>query len=356
MRILVIQTAFLGDLVLTTPLLRELSRANPGARISLLTTPLGRQVFSDLPFVYELLIHSKRDGFSSWLALRRVARSLRKRSFDTAIAAHRSHRSALLLRLTGAPRRIGFAAAAGRWAYTERVPWESDRHAVLRYLRLGVPVGGRIDGADARPEVRFRRDHRRRVDLELGELGVAEDRALLALAPGSIWPTKRWTPEGFAAVAAAAGERGLHPVIVGSASERGLARAVADRCPGPVASLAGRTGIKELAALLARARLLVANDCGTGHVASAVGTPVVSIFVPTVPGLGYTPMGAANRVVEHGALSCRPCDRHGPMACPLGHFRCMREITPEQVVGTMDHLLAGEAEGLPPARRSRPSA
>ena len=355
MRILVIQTAYLGDLVLTTPLLRELSRANPAARISVLTTPLGREVFSGLPSLYELLVHGKRGGLSSWLAIRRLARSLRKRRFDTAIAAHRSHRSALLLRLSGAPRRIGFAGAPGAWAYTERVPRELRQHAVRRYLRLGVAVGGRVEGADERPEIRFRQEHRSRVDFELRKLGVAEGQALLALAPGSIWATKRWSPQGFAAVAAAAAARGLHPVLVGSQDERRLAENVAALCPGPSTVLAGATSVKELAALLARSRVLVANDNGAGHVASAVGTPVVSIFGPTVPSLGYTPVGSWNRVVEHTALPCRPCDRHGQAVCPLGHFRCMREIEPGQVVRMIDRALDAAAEGWRPALRSEPS-
>ena len=156
MQILVIQTAFLGDLVLTTPLLRKLHRTVPSARISVLTTPLGREVFSGLPFLYELLIHGKRSGPSSWLGLRKLGRSLRKRRFDLAIAAHRSHRSALLLRVSGARQRIGFARAAGAWAYTHTVRWDPDEHAVRRYLRLSVPMGGRIEQADFKSDVSSR--------------------------------------------------------------------------------------------------------------------------------------------------------------------------------------------------------
>ena len=109
--------------------------------------------------------------------------------------------------------------------------------------------------------------------------------------------------------------------------------------------VAGQTRIMELAALLARSRALVANDSGPAHIASAVGTPVVSIFGPTVPRFGYTPVGPLNRIVEHPDLPCRPCDRHGPPSCPLSHFRCMREIRAEQVLRELDDVLAAAGSG-----------
>jgi heptosyltransferase-2 len=107
------------------------------------------------------------------------------------------------------------------------------------------------------------------------------------------------------------------------------------------ANLAGRCRIPDLAAVLARSRALVSNDSGAGHVASAVGTPVISIFGPTVTSFGYTPFGDANRIVEHPGLACRPCDRHGPQVCPLDHFRCMREIGADRVLAALDAALAG---------------
>jgi heptosyltransferase-2 len=184
---------------------------------------------------------------------------------------------------------------------------------------------------------------RARVADLLSAEGIGAQEPVLAVAPGSIWGTKRWIPEGFAAVIGAAPSLGLSPVLVGSAEERSLCDGVARASGVRAANLAGRCRIPDLAALLARADALVSNDSGAGHVASAVGTPVVSLFGPTVVSFGYAPFGVRNRVVEHPSLPCRPCDRHGPMDCPLGHFRCMREIPPERVLEALRHLL--------PARR-----
>ena len=109
--------------------------------------------------------------------------------------------------------------------------------------------------------------------------------------------------------------------------------------------LAGETSIAELVALVARARMVIGNDSGAAHIASAVGTPVVSIFGSTVPELGYAAHGPHTRVVEHPSLECRPCGRHGAQRCPLGHFRCMGDLRAEWVIGRMRELLEAT---LPP--------
>jgi heptosyltransferase-2 len=339
MHIVVVQTAFLGDLVLTTPLLRELRRARPGARISVVTTPLGREVFGTLPYVDEVQLHRKRPSLPSLVSGWLLGRRLRANGVDVAIAAHRSHRSGMVVRMSGAARRVGFHDAAGAWAYTQRVERDLRRHAVDRYLGLSVAVGGDPQRAPRQPELRFPASASRQVARTLAGAGISEDAPLLCLAPGSVWATKRWPPDGYAALATAARARGLQPLLVGSTAEAALCRRVADHCAERVPVVAGRTGISELAALFSRSRALVSNDSGAAHVAAAVGTPVVTIFGATVPALGYTAVGESTRIVEHESLDCRPCHRHGARRCPRGHFRCMREISPGRVLVSLDELL-----------------
>ncbi len=339
--IVVIQTAFLGDVVLTTPLLRELRRARPEVPITVVTTPVGAETLAGHPSVDAIEVFDKKGRDRGPSGVARLSRRLRARAPEIAVAAQRSARTGLLSLLSGAGARIGFAGASGRFAYTRRVPWTAGDHAVRRYLALSEPAGGEPATADPRPEIAVAADARERVRELLASAGVLEEEALLAIAPGSIWGTKRWLPEGFAAIATAAASRGLVAVLVGAPDERPLCDEVAAASGSRAINLAGRCGIPDLAALLARARVLVSNDSGAGHVASAVGTPVISIFGPTVPGFGYTPFGEGNRVVEHPGLGCRPCDRHGPQACPLGHFRCMREIGADRVLSALDEVLSG---------------
>jgi heptosyltransferase-2 len=330
-RILVIQTAFLGDVVLVTPLLRELRRTHPRARLSVLTTPLGASALEGAPFVDERLVFDKNGADRGLGATWRVGRRLRAMGFDLAIAAHRSFRTGLLLRLSGAATRLGFEGAPGAWAYTGSVPWRGTDHAVHRYLGLAGPAGGDPKTADARPELRLLESAKGSADTLLRNDGVAQTEPLLAIAPGSTWRTKRWGIEGYAEVTRRARLLGLTPVLVGSTEDKDVCEAIAVLA-GSGHVLAGRTTVPELAAILARARLLVANDSGTGHVAAAVGTPVVTIFGPTVPAFGYAPYGRDHRIVEHPDLPCRPCHAHGPDVCPLGHHRCMVEIGPDAVL------------------------
>ncbi len=348
MRVLVIQTAFLGDVVLTTPLLRELRRAQPRAEVTVVATPAGVDALRGLPWVDERVAYDKRGADRGVRGFLRLARRLRRARFDIGIAAQRSARTGLLLFLARVRERVGFEGAPGRWAYTRRVPWRASEHATRRYLELARAVGGDPAGAEPRPELAVSDASRESVAKLLASRGISAGEPILVVAPGSVWGTKRWTVEGFADLLRGADSRGLRAVVVGSAGERRLCATIVESARARAVSIAGETSVADLAALVARARAVVANDSGPAHVASAVGTPVVTIFGPTVPAFGFVPWGERTRVVEHPSLSCRPCSTHGPRVCPLGHHRCMREIPAARVLEALDALLA------PRASRARP--
>ena len=149
----------------------------------------------------------------------------------------------------------------------------------------------------------------------------------VAVAPGSIWGTKRWP--GYPALAAALD---LPVVAIGGPDDAALAQAVVAAAPGRAHNAAGALSLRGSAALIERAQVLVTNDSAPLHLAAAVGTRAVAIFGPTVPAFGFGPRGPRDVVVEHPALPCRPCSHHGPMTCPLGHHRCMRELSVEKVL------------------------
>lgn len=342
-RLLVVQTAFLGDIVLTTPLLRELKRVEPESSLTVVTTPLGRAILEGHPFVDEVIAYDKKGSDRGPRGVLRLVARLRRERFDAAVAAQRSSRTGLVVRGSGAATRVGFADAAGRWAYTHRVPWDGGRHAVHRYLALAAPVGGDPERAPAQPVLTVTARAQEKVAGLLAASGIGPTERILAIAPGSIWGTKRWTPEGFATVARRARDLGFRPVLVGSPDEAALCGDVARLAGVDVPVLAGTTGPSDLVALLARAALLLSNDSGPGHVASAVGTPVVAIFGPTVPAFGYTPFGPLNRIVEVEGLACRPCDRHGPQVCPLKHHRCMNDLPAARVVAAVQDALGSRS-------------
>jgi heptosyltransferase-2 len=338
-RVIVVQTAFLGDMVLTTPLLREIKRSHPGVPVSVVAAPSGARVLAGHPFVDRVMTYDKRGADRGLIGLWRQARFLRSVEPDIVIAAQKSSRTGLLGLLSGAKRRIGFAGAPGAWAYTDRVLWTESIHAVYRYVALAGPAGGDPSRADPHPLLGVLPEAAAIVEADLVKAGHRPGERPVVLSPGSMWGTKRWFPEGFAAVARAVREWGEPVVVAGSPDERDLCEGIARLAGGGIPVLAGNGGIPGLTALLARSRALVANDSRPGHVASAVRTPVVSIFGPTVPAFGYAPFGESNRIVEIAGLECRPCDRHGPQVCPLGHHRCMKEIAPERVLFALSEIL-----------------
>jgi heptosyltransferase-2 len=315
---LVIQTAFLGDVVLTTPLLAALAR--DGGPVDVVATPAAAPLLEGHPAVRRVIRYDKRGAQAGLRGLWRLAAGLRRAGYQRAVLPHRSWRSAALAVLAGIPRRIGFAKGPAAISYTVRVPRATAGHEVERLLALAAPAT-----APAPPvALGLSPADRAAADRWLAEHGV--EAGFVALAPGSIWNTKRWPyyPELAAAL-----DRPV--VVLGSRDDAALASAVVAAAPGRAHSAAGALDLRAAAALLERAAVLVTNDSAPLHLATAVGTPIVALFGPTVPAQGFGPRGAGDRTLGV-TLPCRPCSAHGPQVCPLAHHRCMRDLPVEQVV------------------------
>jgi heptosyltransferase-2 len=330
---LVVQTSFLGDMVLTTPLLAELATRGP---VDVVATPANAALLAHHPAVREVIVFDKRRSARGIGGLSRIATRLRDAGYGTAYLAQGSMRSATLARLAMIPERVGFESSAGRWLYTRRVPYRDDLHHAERLWQLAMPAGARAEAGALRPRLYPGEEHRAAVDTALRG-SSAEHTRFVALAPGSVWATKRWPY--YADVA-----RQVAPefpiVIVGAAVDGDAARAVASVAPGRNLDLTGRLPLLASAELLRRAAALVTNDSAPMHLASAMGTPTLAVFGPTVPEFGFGPLAPRAVTLGHEALACRPCDRHGPPECPLGHWRCMREIPPDHVAKELRRLVA----------------
>jgi len=322
----VVQTAFLGDVVLTTPLLRVLSaRHGP---VDVVTTPAAAPLLETHAAVRRVIRYDKRGADRGWAGLAALARRLAEAQYEVAYLPHRSLRSALLAFRARIPRRIGFRDG-WRSLYTESRPRPNAGHEVDRLLAL---AGER--GAIRTPSIGLTPADHAAAEGFAADAGLGDD--LVALAPGSIWGTKRWPH--YPALAARLGA--THAVaVVGGEGDAGLANAVVDAvraAGGRAASGCGRLTLRESAALIGRARLLVTNDSAPLHFAQAVGTPTVALFGPTLAAFGFGPLNPGDRVVEMGDLDCRPCSRHGPAVCPLQHHRCLRDLPVERVMTAIE--------------------
>lgn len=329
-RVVVIQTAWLGDVILTTPLFRAVKRRWPETRVEAVVIPGTAPVLEGLTDVDGVIVHDKRRG--GWRDFRRTARALRAGGFDLCLAPHRSARTAVLARTSGAAVRVGYRESALPFLYTARVRRPRAGHEVERILALGAPFGLELEGP-VRPRLAVTEEERRRA------AAVTGGRPYVVISPSSAWPTKRWRAEGFAAVADDLTARGLTVVLTGAPGEEPEAAAVAAASRRRAVNLAGRTTVRELAALVAGATAVVANDSAPVHLASAFNRPTVAIFGATVPAQGFGPLAARAAVAEVTGLACRPCGAHGGRKCPKKHFKCMNELSADAVLAAVAAVL-----------------
>ena len=332
---LVLQTSFLGDTVLTTPLIAYLAERDV---VDVLCTPASAALLANNPSIRDVLVYDKRGRDRGAKGFLRTAGVLRQRAYDAAYLCQGSIRSGALVWAAGIATRVGFSAHAGRRFYTLRVPFIENEHHAARLLSLGTR--GADTSATTRslqPALYPGEKERRAVDELFGAAGIAPNESFVALAPGSVWATKRWPH--YSALAEIL-QHEARIVVVGAASDGALAQGIAEAAPERVVDATGKLSLLGSAELIGRARVLVTNDSSPLHLASAMGTPTLAVFGPTVPEFGFGPLAPRSVVAGHTGLACRPCDRHGPQRCPLGHWRCMREITPGLVAAMVRELLA----------------
>jgi len=338
MRIVVAQTSFLGDVILSTPVFAAVKRHQPGCHLTAWVRPEAAAALHGHPHVDAVLVDDKRGADAGVPGMWRLRRRLREGRFDVALALHKSLRTALLLVLARVPRRIGFRPSAGWFLYHELVRRDRTLHDVERNLAIVAALGIDPGAEPARLLMVPEAGAVGRFDALLRELHAVADRRFVGLAPGSVWATKRWTVEGFAEVARALHRDGHRVVLLGAPGERAIAAEVEQRCGGVAINLCGRTDVGMLVAAIDRCSLLVCNDSAPMHIAVARRVPVVALFGPTHPRQGYGPYSDQATVVQRD-LECRPCGRHGAQRCPIGTHECMRAIAASEVLAAARSFL-----------------
>ena len=344
-------------MILTTPLIERLAVDGP---VHVLATPANAAILANHPAVSSIIVFDKRGADRGWRGMRRVAGALHDTGARRAYMAQGSLRTAGIARLAGIPERIGFDTSPGRVLYTHQVRFDASQHHAVRLWTLASRPSDTTLGAQQslRPTLFPGPSDRQQVDALLAEFRYAEGAPLVALAPGSVWATKRWPSyDELAALlvsrlAPALDDDASRNVlrgevriaVIGSDNDRDLARAISAKVASMggarVIDATGRLSLLASADLIGRSAVLVTNDSAPLHLASAMNTPTVALFGPTVTSFGFGPLATVHRVVEQTALSCRPCGAHGPQRCPLGHWRCMRETSPMAVSDAVFPLIA----------------
>ncbi|PIQ83185.1 MAG: lipopolysaccharide heptosyltransferase II [Candidatus Omnitrophica bacterium CG11_big_fil_rev_8_21_14_0_20_63_9] len=339
-RILVVLPNWFGETLFVTPFLRSLRRQRPGAYIAALGWPRCHDVLQHNPHVDALLPLDEHEAHRGLRGLLRLARELRAQRFDAAFILRKSLTRSLVLAMAGIPVRVGFANAKSGWLLTHRVPASRlPQHKAISYLPL---LGALGLSAMATPyDWTVTEEERHEAQARLNELMADWSGPLVVLHPGANWPHKRWMPQRFGQL----GDRLIEThhaqiVITGSPDDVPLAREVAGQMRHPAVVLAGATTLRQMAACLEQARLVVSNDTGVLHIAAALRRPVVALYGPTSPIL-TGPLGDPQRtIVLHHAQCCPRIPCYEPDRPP---HPGMRTISVDEVYAAVCKLLEQRA-------------
>ena len=335
MRLLIVLTGALGDVVRALPLLGRIRRTRPESWIGWVVEPAAAPLLAGHPWLDEVLVFDRPAGLR---AVPTFLSRLRAGAYDVALDLGRSAKTALFARCSGAPLRLGFHRRDGRegsWlAANRRLPPQGPgRSKLLQFLAfadlLGLPPAPVDFGLAATPA--------ELADADRLLAGLAEP--LVAACVGSSCPSRRWFPERTATVIERlAARRGASAVLLGSGADAPFATLVR-RHAATARDLTGRTSLRQLLAVLTRVRVVFGPDSGALHLAAALGKPVVSLWGATSAERS-APLGSEALAIR-GAAPCAPCFLR---ACPIGRL-CMREIPTDRVLATVDAALDGQGGG-----------
>jgi lipopolysaccharide heptosyltransferase II len=337
-RILIVRTDRIGDVLLSTPVIKALRDTYHNAYIAMMVSPYAKDIVEGNPYLDEVIIYDKDAKHKSWGRTIKFSCNLKKRRFDLAIILHPTNRVHLITFFAAIPRRIGYARKLGflltdRIKHTKQLGEKHESEYNLDLLRyLGIQT------RDKNLFMPIKQESEKWVEDLFRQEGINKDDRLLAIHPGASCPSKIWPNERFAEVANRLIEKyGFKVLVASGPKDITLAQNVIKNMHYLAINLAGKTSISQLASLFKRCQLFISNDSGPVHIASAVGIPVISIFGRSEKGLSpkrWGPQGIKDRIL-HKEVGCIECLAHN---CVKG-FACLKAITVEDVLSAADSIL-----------------
>ncbi len=339
-KILVIRTDRLGDVVLTTPVLKALRDNYPQSHIAIMVSPHTKELVEDNPCIDEVIVYDKDVKDKGWVGLLKFVIGLKKKRFDLAIVLHTKRRINLITFLADIPKRIGYYNRKFGFLLTDRI--KDNRHLGLKHeidycLDILEKLG--LEIKDRKPSIALKKESLQRIDSLLKEQNITRHDKIAGLHPGASCISKRWLKDRFVVLANRLVENyGFKLLLVAYGKEDvAIADEIAKNIRYPVVNLAGKLNLSQLAAALRHCAIFISNDSGPVHIASAVGTPVVSIFGRNQAGLSplrWGPVGKQDKYL-HKEVGCSVCLAH---KCKIS-FDCLKAITVDDVLKVVDDIL-----------------
>jgi len=310
-RILVIQTAFLGDVILATPVVSQLHRLYPDASIDVLVKKGNESLLANNTKIRKVIAFDKSNG--KYKSIFRFIKQFRKEKYDLTVNMHRFGSSGMIAGFSGAKQRVGFDKNPFAWRYTKKYPHKigNGTHEVERNLSLIQEFGAQ---SIVRPEL-----FPSKKDFE--KVSAFQSEAYICIAPASVWFTKALPESKWVELINKNLQKKVY--ILGGPDDTELANRILSEVPEASAeNLCGKLSLLQSAALMKGAERNYVNDSGPLHLASSMNAKVTAFFCSTIPEFGFGPLSDDSEIKQVEGLNCRPCGLHGHAACPKGHFKC----------------------------------
>jgi len=335
-KILVIQTAFLGDAVLTLPMIRKLKERNAGASIDVLCIPASEEIFRLSSYINEIIVIDKKGGHKSFFSFLKFTRQIRARKYDRIYSPHRSFRTSLLVLQSGVKETYGFSNSSLFHVYKYLIEYIPGHHEVQRNLDLiGYDYSGK--GWKVLPGIMIPENADKAAKDFIKNNNI--NAKFAAIAPGSIWNTKKYPLEYYEQVIQYLISKDYKIVIIGGKEEENIGKQLEAKFNGNTISSAGHLSITESIALLKYSEILISNDSAPTHMGVCADIPVLTLYCSTVPDFGFYPYNNRSRWLSYADLTCKPCGIHGYEACPLKHFQCGFKLKAESVISAITEIL-----------------
>lgn len=328
--IAIIQTAFIGDTVLALHLCSEIKALHTNCRLIFVCAPNAASVVNVSYDVDKVVVFDKRGAGKGKDGINRTAEILRENEVDCVICLHKSLRSTLLAKLSKAKYTVGFDKGAMSFLFDKRVKYKihlhersRNRETLKAFAEAGISVVGK-------PKINFSE-----IDIKyIDEIFDTLTGTPIVLAPGSVWPTKKWASEHFVELAKLLKESGYSPIVIGGKEDETQGEEIA--LNSGAINLCGKTNIPQSIYAISKAKLIITNDSAPIHFAGLVNARTIALFGPTSPVFGFAPLGDEDVALEREKLTCKPCAIHGGKTCPLQTHDCMRLIKPEEVLEALN--------------------
>lgn len=332
--ILVIQTAFIGDAVLTLPMIQKLREVNSGSFVDVVCTPVTKEIFESSPSVRSVIVMDKRGVHKSFGAIYKLGKQLALKKYKKIYSPHRSFRSALLVLFSGVRETYGFDNSSFKFAFRHLVRYDKNCHEVKRNLSLvGFDPGEELP--DLLPVLKVNDAGIKKV----GEFKQANKLdKYIVLAPSSVWNTKIYPTEYFRTIAKHFTDMGYKVVLMGSEKDSFKLKEFLTYNDKLILA-AGVFSLVESVELLRGASLLISNDSAPAHFGLCANIPVLMLYCSTVPGFGFYPYSRKSSYISIEGLECKPCGIHGKTECPIKTFDCGYKLTPDLVIKKTEELI-----------------